>query len=93
MTQRTQKIWLTQLVCLCYRAFQSGMSALLALEASVVGVNSDTYCGGSGHWSHTLEEMDCFLTLVKVLPCESSASKPHPIWHTSPVCTSLVVSK
>lgn len=27
------------------------MSALLALEASVVGVNSDTYCGGSGHWS------------------------------------------
>ncbi len=41
ITEQIQKT-IHVLVSLCRRAFQSEMSALLALEASVVGVNSDT---------------------------------------------------
>lgn len=50
------------------------MSALLALEASAVGVNSDTYNDSSGHWLHTTEEMDCFLISMKVLSTPSAVT-------------------
>lgn len=88
------------LVSLCWRAFQSEMSALLALGAPVVGVSSDTNSDNLGHWSHSTEEIDCFSISIKVLSSPSTVSHWLLVHGFIPfgilvayLCTSLEMSK